>query len=93
MYPAVHAKATPDKPAYIMARSGQIVTYRELDDRSNQCAQLFRSLGLAPGDCIALCMENGIPIVVFDLNRTGNLRRIVLGEKIGTIIRAPSHAS
>jgi long-chain acyl-CoA synthetase len=58
MYPAVHAKATPDKPAYIMARSGQIVTYKELDDRSNQCAQLFRSLGLVPGDCIALCMEN-----------------------------------
>jgi long-chain acyl-CoA synthetase len=58
MYPAVHAKATPDKPAYIMARSGQIVTFKELDDRSNQCAQLFRSLGLVPGDCIALHLEN-----------------------------------
>jgi len=58
MYPAVHAKANPDKPAYIMARSGQIVTYKELDDRSNQCAQLFRSLGLVTGDCVALCMEN-----------------------------------
>jgi acyl-CoA synthetase (AMP-forming)/AMP-acid ligase II len=58
MYPAVHAKATPDKPAYIMAQSGEIVTFKELDDRSNQCAQLFRSLGLAPGDCIALYMEN-----------------------------------
>ena len=58
MYPGVHAKTTPDKPAYIMAQSGQMVTYKELDDRSNQCARLFRSLGLAPGDCIALCMEN-----------------------------------
>jgi acyl-CoA synthetase (AMP-forming)/AMP-acid ligase II len=58
MYPAVHAKTNPDKPAYIMARSGEIVTYKELDDRSNQCAQLFRSLGLAPGDCVALYMEN-----------------------------------
>jgi acyl-CoA synthetase (AMP-forming)/AMP-acid ligase II len=58
MYPAVHAKETPDKPAYIMARSGEIVTFKELDDRSNRCAQLFRSLGLVPGDCIAFCMEN-----------------------------------
>ena len=58
MYPAVHARERPDKPAYIMARSGQVVTYKELDDRSNQCAQLLRSLGLVPGDCIAFCMEN-----------------------------------
>ncbi len=58
MYPAPHAQTTPDKPAYIMAGSGEVVTYRQLDDRSNQCAQLFRSLGLVPGDGIALCMEN-----------------------------------
>ena len=58
MYPGVHAKETPDKPAYIMARTGQVVTFKELDDRSNQCAQLFRSAGLVPGDCIALHMEN-----------------------------------
>jgi acyl-CoA synthetase (AMP-forming)/AMP-acid ligase II len=58
MYPAVHARERPDKPAYIMARTGQVVTYKELDDRSNQCAQLLRSLSLVPGDCIAVCMEN-----------------------------------
>jgi len=58
MYPAPHAQATPDKPAYIMAGSVEVVTYRQLDARSNQCAQLFRSLGLVPGDGIALCMEN-----------------------------------
>ncbi|MAE93249.1 MAG: acyl-CoA synthetase [Deltaproteobacteria bacterium] len=58
MYPAVHAEKTPDKPAYVMARSGRVVTYRELDERSNQGAQLFRSLGLRRGDHIALCMEN-----------------------------------
>lgn len=58
MYPAVHAKERPEKPAYIMARTGQVVTFKELDDRSNQCAQLFRSLGLVPGDCIAFQLEN-----------------------------------
>jgi acyl-CoA synthetase (AMP-forming)/AMP-acid ligase II len=58
MYPAVHAEKTPDKPAYIMAGSGRVVTYRELDERSNQGAQLFHSLGLRHGDHIAFCMEN-----------------------------------
>jgi len=58
MHPAIHAEKTPDKPAYIMARSGHTVTYRELDEKSNQGAHLFQSLGLQPGDHIALCMEN-----------------------------------
>ncbi len=58
MYPGALAKQFPDKPAYIMAQSGQVVTYRELDERSNQCAQLLRARGLKPGDHIAIFMEN-----------------------------------
>ncbi|MFT3728993.1 MAG: acyl-CoA synthetase [Terricaulis sp.] len=58
MHPTNHAKTHPDRPAYIMAGSGETVTYRELDERSNQGAQLFRSLGLQTGDVIALMMEN-----------------------------------
>jgi len=58
MYPGAHAQTTPDKPAYIMAGSGEVVTYRQLDERSNRCAQLLRSLGLQRGDHIALCLEN-----------------------------------
>jgi long-chain acyl-CoA synthetase len=58
MYPAAHAQTTPDKPACVMAGSGRVVTYRQLDEGSNRCAQLFRSLGLTTGDSIALCMEN-----------------------------------
>jgi len=41
-----------------MANTGRIVTFRELNDKSIQGAQLFRSLGLETGDHIALCMEN-----------------------------------
>jgi acyl-CoA synthetase (AMP-forming)/AMP-acid ligase II len=41
-----------------MGGSGAVVTYRELDDRSNRLAQLFRARGLKPGDHIALFMEN-----------------------------------
>ena len=58
MHPATHAKTNPDRPAYIMASTGETVTYRELDERSNQGAQLFRSLGLKPGDVIAILLEN-----------------------------------
>jgi long-chain acyl-CoA synthetase len=58
MHPSVHAKSHPDRAAYIMAASGEAVTYRELDDRSNQGAQLFRSMGLKAGDVIALLMDN-----------------------------------
>ena len=58
MHPKTYAQTTPDKAAYIMAGSGETVTYRELDQRSNQGAHLFRSLGLKPGDVIAICMDN-----------------------------------
>ena len=57
-HPCHHALRTPDKAAYVMAGSGETVTYRQLEDRSNQGAQLFRALGLARGDSIALLMDN-----------------------------------
>ncbi len=53
-----HAERTPDKPAFIMARTGEVTTYQELENRSNQVAQLFRSLGLTRGDAVALFLEN-----------------------------------
>jgi len=34
----------------------------------------------------SLCMENNLPIVVFNLNQPGNIRRVVMGEKIGTLV-------
>ena len=33
-----------------------------------------------------LCKENNIPVVVFDINKSGNLKRVILGEKVGTIV-------
>lgn len=58
MHPSIHAVTHPDKPAYIMAATGETVTYKELDDRSNQGAQLFRKMGLKTGDVIAIMLEN-----------------------------------
>jgi uridylate kinase len=36
---------------------------------------------------ISLCRDNGIPIAVFDLSREGNVRRVVCGERVGSIVR------
>jgi long-chain acyl-CoA synthetase len=58
MYPGTFAATTPDKPAVIMGRSGEVVTYRELDERSARLAQLLYARGLRPGDKIALLAEN-----------------------------------
>lgn len=58
MHPGIHAQQQPDKPAYIMADSGEMVTYKTLNDNSNRGAQLLRALGLKPGDGIAILMEN-----------------------------------
>jgi uridylate kinase len=46
-------------------------------------------MGLQVMDATAtsLCMDNNLPIVVFDLNRPGNIQRVVLGEPIGTIVK------
>ncbi|MBW2229903.1 MAG: AMP-binding protein [Deltaproteobacteria bacterium] len=57
-YPATHAARTPGKPAIIMGGSGEIVTYRQLDDRSNQCAQLLRQRGVTRGGSVAVFIDN-----------------------------------
>ncbi|HEV2563073.1 MAG TPA: acyl-CoA synthetase [Rhizomicrobium sp.] len=60
MHPVIVVQQTPDKKAIIMASTGESLTYRQLEDRSNQGAQLFRKLGLKPGDVVAIFMENNI---------------------------------
>tara|TARA_R110002072_G_scaffold110785_5_gene238764 strand:+ start:6736 stop:8271 length:1536 start_codon:yes stop_codon:yes gene_type:complete len=57
MYPAVHASSDPDKAAIIMS-SGEVVTYRQLNDRSIQCGHLFARLGLGKNDAVAFFMNN-----------------------------------
>ena len=58
MYPGAFAATTPDKPAVIMGRSREVVTYGELDERSARLAQFLFARGLRPGDKIALMAEN-----------------------------------
>lgn len=58
MHPTLHAKANPHHPAIIMAGSGDVVTYGELEERSNRGAHLLRSLCFQAGDVIALQLDN-----------------------------------
>ena len=58
MHPSVHAQTHPDKPAVIVAETGEVHTYKQVDDASNRVAQFFRSQGLVAGDTIALFLEN-----------------------------------
>jgi acyl-CoA synthetase (AMP-forming)/AMP-acid ligase II len=73
MHPSVHARTQPDKPAIVMAGSGDTLTFAELDVRSNQVAQFFRSKGLKAGDTIAMCMDNRIEYfpVIWGAQRSG----------------------
>ncbi|MFK7906653.1 MAG: UMP kinase [Chitinophagales bacterium] len=47
---------------------------------------LSRKLAVMDTTAFTLCQENNIPIIVFDVNEIGNLRRIVQGETIGTLV-------
>jgi uridylate kinase len=48
---------------------------------------LQKGLRVMDSTAISLCMDNHLPIIVYDLKRKGNLRRIVQGEKIGTLVK------
>jgi uridylate kinase len=50
----------------------------------NECIQ--KNLRVMDMTAFTLCMENDLPIVVFDMNKPGNLLRVVTGEKVGTIV-------
>ena len=49
---------------------------------------LNRGLQVMDTTAISLCMENKLPIVVFDLTRSGNIKRIVMGEPVGSVVSA-----
>lgn len=53
---------------------------------------LTERLQVLDSTAVSLCMENDLPIVVFDLNRPDNIRRVALGEPVGTIISGGGHA-
>ncbi|MEK6681761.1 MAG: UMP kinase [Nitrospirota bacterium] len=55
-------------------------------DRLNYLEVLQKGLKVMDATAISLCMDNNLPIIVFNLKKNGNIKRIVLGEKIGTTV-------
>ena len=92
MHPGTYAAKNPDKPALIMGTTGAIVTFRELDDRSNQLAQLMWSAGLRPGDHVAVYLENHVIYleVAWAALRSGlyltSVNRYLTAEEAGYIV-------
>jgi acyl-CoA synthetase (AMP-forming)/AMP-acid ligase II len=58
MFPGAIAADAPNRPAVIMASTGQVITFKELDDAANRLSQVLRNAGLNPGDHVAFCIEN-----------------------------------
>jgi uridylate kinase len=48
---------------------------------------LERDLRIMDAAAISLCRDNGLPIVIFNLTRAGNIRRVVSGERVGSVVR------
>ncbi|MEW6770677.1 MAG: UMP kinase [Bacillota bacterium] len=81
--------------AILMAKRGVDGVYDD-DPRKNPAARKFQSLtyiemlnrglGVMDATAASLCMDNGIPVIVFNVGERGNIRRAILGERIGTFI-------
>ena len=57
-HPSIHAQTDPEKPAVIVAETGEVLTYGALEAASNRAAHFFRSKGLQQGDVVAFMLEN-----------------------------------
>jgi uridylate kinase len=66
------------------ARRFETVTYMEA---------ISRRLAVMDSTALSLCMENDLPIIVFDLNQPDNIRRVAAGEPVGTLISGASSAA
>ena len=71
MYAARHAALHPDKPAIIMATSGEVVTFADYEAGANRSAHLLRETGVRRRDHIAIFMENDARM----LDRRGGAER------------------
>jgi uridylate kinase len=84
--------------AILMAKNGVEGVYTadpnvdpsaEFLERITHMEALQRGLKVMDATALTLCMENGVPIHVFNMDTPGNIDRIVSGEKVGTIVETP----
>jgi len=63
-------------------KGGEVQMYRELTHKEF----LDQELRVMDVTAISLCMENHLPIIVFNIKKPGNLKRVVMGEPLGTMV-------
>jgi uridylate kinase len=64
----------------------QKVSQAKMFSRINYLDVLSRRLKVMDTTAISMCMDNSLPIIVFNLNVPGNLKRVILGEKVGSLV-------
>jgi uridylate kinase len=75
--------------------SADPVTYPDATryERVSYLQVLQERLQVMDATAITLCMDNRLPIIVFNLKTPGNIRRVVMGEAVGTVVTAEEHVS
>ncbi|MGI5823683.1 MAG: UMP kinase [Dethiobacteria bacterium] len=94
---AAALRAAEIEAEIILLAKGKVDAVYDMDPLLNPEAQKFtelsyidvinRDLGVMDSTAASLCMDNKITIVVFGLNNSENIKRVVMGEKLGTIVR------
>ncbi|MGH9776634.1 MAG: UMP kinase [Candidatus Acidiferrales bacterium] len=64
------------------------VSGAKMFDRITYLEVIAKKLSVMDSTAISLCMDNKMPIIVFNLSRPGNIRRVVMGEKVGSKVIA-----
>ena len=83
--------------AEVLLKATQVDGVYSADPRKEPTAKRFeeitylqvleKGLKVMDATAISLCMDNRVPIIVFDLAARGNIRRVVMGERIGSIVK------
>jgi uridylate kinase len=83
--------------AEVLMKGTKVDGVYSADPKKDKAARRYQSLGFSQVladklqvmdlTAVSLCMENRLPIVVFDLNSPGTLKKILQGEQLGTIVK------
>jgi uridylate kinase len=89
--------------AEVLMKATKVDGVYDMDPMKNPDAQRYAELGygdllrdqlkVLDATAVSLCMENDLPIVVFDLNHPDNIKRVAAGERVGTLISGAPNAA
>lgn len=87
--------------AQVILKGTKVDGIYEADPLTNPSAKMYnelpflsiinQNLKVMDSTAITLCMDNALPLIVFNFKETGNLKRVTQGDKIGTLVTADGH--